>query len=107
VRILLDHWVDWRLKRLLPTHEVKAVHEMGLAQIKNGKLLTLAQAEFDVFLTVDRNLQYQQSVQEYSIAVVVLVARDNRLQTLSSLVPQVEALLSTVRPGWVYQIAAQ
>lgn len=107
MRILLDHCVDWRLKRLLPDHEVKTTFEMGWAAVKNGKLIALAQATFDVFVTVDRNIQYQQNLHGSSIAIVVLVARDNRLQTLSFLVPQLEELLPTIRPGQVYQVAAQ
>jgi hypothetical protein len=58
VKVLLDECVDWRLARDIVGHEVKAVHQMGWATIKNGELLALASQHFDVFVTVDRNLAF-------------------------------------------------
>jgi len=70
---------------------------MGWAGLKNGQLLTRAQTEFDVFITVDRNLSFQQNVSRYDIAIVVLRAASNRLQDLLPLVPKVRAALSNVQ----------
>lgn len=72
---------------------------MGWAAFKNGELLTTAEAEFDVFLTVDQNIQHQQNLQDRPLAIIVLVARNNRLETLSPLMPEVTVILPTVRPG--------
>lgn len=72
---------------------------MGWAAFKNGELLTAAEAEFDVFLTVDQNIQHQQNLQDRPLAIIVLVARNNRLETLSPLMPEVTVILPTVRPG--------
>ena len=62
MKVLLDECVPRKLKRELTEHEVLTVTEYGWSGIKNGKLLTLAEAEFDVFLTIDQNLKYQQNV---------------------------------------------
>ena len=72
---------------------------MGWAALKNGELLTAAQAEFDVFLTVDRNIQYQQNLKERLIGVVVLIAPNNRFETLLPFMPEVVAMLPNVRLG--------
>ena len=62
MRVLLDECLPRRLKRELVGHDARTVPEMGWASRRNGELLALAAAEFDVFLTVDRNLSYQQDV---------------------------------------------
>jgi hypothetical protein len=55
---------------------------MGWAGVKNGQLLALAEAEFDAFITVDRNLSFEQNLQQFNIAVIVLQAPSNRLADL-------------------------
>lgn len=60
MRLLLDESVPSRLRRSLPEHAVKTVVEMGWSGVKNGQLLTMAAREFDAFITVDKNLPYQQ-----------------------------------------------
>jgi predicted nuclease of predicted toxin-antitoxin system len=99
VKILLDECLDRRLARDLAGHEVKTVPQMGWATIKNGELLTLAEKEFDVFVTVDRNLSFQQHLPRYNIAVVVLRAPSNRLQDLRPLVSKLLAVLITAKRG--------
>jgi hypothetical protein len=61
MRVLLDECLPRALRRELPGHEVKTVGEAGWAGVTNGELLTLAAGHFDVLLTVDRSLEYQQS----------------------------------------------
>jgi len=76
MRILIDERLNWRLGRALPGHYCTSVQRMG-------QLLTLAQDQFDVFITGDRNLSFQQNVTAYRIAVVVLRAKGTQLhQTL-------------------------
>ena len=98
MRVLIDECVPRRLKRQLVGHDARTVPEMGWASKRNGELLALAAAEFDVFLTVDRNLSYQQDVSALGIAVVVLVARSNSIDDLRPLAPRIlEALANTTR----------
>ncbi len=75
---MLDECIDRRFAREFGELEVRTVPEMGWAGIKNGELMKLAEPEFDVFLTVDRNLSYQQNLSKYAIALLVLKARSNR-----------------------------
>ena len=106
MNILLDHCLDWRLKRLLPGHFVQATFQLGWDSFRNGRLLALAEGQFDVFLTVDKGLKYQQNMTGRHIAVITLRARNNRLATHAPLMPQVLALLPTVQPGQVYLVEA-
>jgi hypothetical protein len=99
LRLLLDECVDRRLARDLTGHEVKTVPEMGWSGVKNGELLTLAQAEFDVFITVDRNLSFQQTLPRFDIAVLVLHAPTNRLADLRLLTPKILSTLPTLLKG--------
>jgi hypothetical protein len=64
--------VDWRLSRAIVGHDVKTARQMGWLAIKNGELLALASESCDVFVTVDRNLSFQQDLPAWPIAVVVL-----------------------------------
>lgn len=77
MRILLDECIDRRLAKDIEGHEVRTVPQMGWAGIKNGDLLVRAQDQFDVFVTVDRNLSFQQNLPYFNIAVVVLQAPTN------------------------------
>lgn len=99
MRILLDECVDRRLAREIAGHDVRTVPEVGWAALKNGQLLTKAQAEYDVFVTVDRNLEHQQDLAKYAIAVIVLVARSSRVADLRLLVPKLLVAVQGARPG--------
>jgi len=99
VRILLDECIDWRLSRDVIGHDVKTARQMGWATIKNGELLALAAQQFDVFVTVDRNLSFQQNLAAFPIAVLVLRARTNRLADLRPLIPALLAALPGLKPG--------
>ena len=99
MRILLDECVDWRLSRDVIGHDVKTARQMGWATIKNGELLTLAAQQFDAFVTVDRNLSFQQNLAAFPIAIFVLRARTNRLADLRPLVPVLLAALPASKPG--------
>jgi hypothetical protein len=99
VKVLIDEWVDWRLARDIPGHSVKTARQMGWTTIKNGELLALAAAEFDVFVTVDRNLSFQQKLGSDPVAVIVLGATSNRLADLRPLVPKLLAAIERAQPG--------
>jgi hypothetical protein len=83
VRVLLDECLPRRLKRDLVGHDVRTAPEMGWASTRNGNLLRLAALQFDVFLTVDRKLQYQQKLSLFDIAVIVMVLRATRFWACS------------------------
>ena len=106
MRILLDECLPKRLRRDLVGHEVRSVPEMGWAGKQNGALLALAQASFDVFLTVDRNLAFQQDINRFEIAVVVMVAKTNKHSDLQSLVADVLTILGAVTPGQVVKVGS-
>jgi predicted nuclease of predicted toxin-antitoxin system len=99
MKLLLDECIDRKLAREFIGYEVKTVPQMGWGGTKNGQLLALAQTEFDVFITVDRNLSFQQNLPQFDIAVIVFQAPSNRLSELKPLVPQVLAILTIVAKG--------
>jgi hypothetical protein len=91
--------VDRRFSRELPGHFVRTVPQMGWATVKNGELLALAEREFEVFITVDRNLSFQQNLPKFNIAVLVLEAKSNRLADLKPLAPKLLAILPSLKKG--------
>ncbi len=107
MRILFDHCTPKSLRRHLIGHEVRTAYQMGWDRIVNGRLLALAEAKLDVFLTVDQNIPDQQNMRGRDIAVIVLIAFDTSPVTLAPLMPQILALLPTVQPGNVYFVEAQ
>jgi hypothetical protein len=83
------------------------VPDAGWAALKNGELLARAQQEFDAFITVDHNLPFQQELSRFSIAIIVLRARSNRVRDLRTLIPQLLAALPTARRGEVTWVGAE
>jgi hypothetical protein len=83
--VLLDECVDWRLSREIVGHDVETARQLGWTTVQNGELLTLASEQFDVFVTVDRNLSFQQNLGLLSIAVLVLRANRTGLPISSRL----------------------
>src|SRR5437868_7947549 len=102
MKVLLDECVPRKLRRELLEHEVHTVTERGRSGIKNGKLLALTEAEFDVFLTVDQNLKYQQNLKAFNIGVILLVARNNRLKTLLPLMPEAREALENIKAAILF-----
>jgi Domain of unknown function (DUF5615) len=99
VKVLLDECVDRRRAREFVGHDVRTARQMGWSTIRNGELLALAAKEFEVFVTFDRNLSFQQNLPAFAIAVVVLRAGSNRLADLRPLVPELLASLPTAERG--------
>ena len=106
MRILIDECLNWRLARALSAHYAVSAQKMGWGGLKNGVLLAEAEKQFDVFLTGDRNLSFQQNVTQCHIAVVVLHAPSTQLHHTLPLIPKVLALLPTLRPGQVADVHA-
>jgi hypothetical protein len=104
MRLLLDECVPRALRNDIPGHEVKTVAEVGWAGVKNGELLRLAAAEFDLLITVDRNLEYQQNFEGLSLAVIVIHAPSNDVTVLRPLMRVVVAAIAQARPGLVTHV---
>jgi hypothetical protein len=105
MRILLDECIPRPLKRKLADYEIRTVVEMEWSGKKNGELLKLmGQEGFTILLTTDQNLRYQQNLEQAGVAVVVLVARSNRLPDLVPLIPDVRSVLSTIASGQVIEV---
>lgn len=101
MRVFVDECVDWRLTHGIVGHEVKTAHQMGWESLKNGELLLLVSKQFDVFVTVDRNLSFQQNLPVFDIAVVILRSKSNRLVDLQRLLPDLLASVTVAKPGAV------
>jgi len=104
VKVLLDECVNQRLARDYIGHEVSTVEQMGWKSKENGELLALAAKAFDVFVTTDRNLSFQQNVQNLGIAVVVMTAHTNRLADLRRIVPALLKVMPFLKKGEVREI---
>ncbi|HZJ13901.1 MAG TPA: DUF5615 family PIN-like protein [Chthoniobacteraceae bacterium] len=104
MRVLLDECLPRRLKAQLVGHEIQTVPEAGWAGKKNGELLKLLAGKFEAFITIDKNLVYQQNLAGVSFGVVAIAARSNRLADLEPLVPRILEALSTLRPGEVLRV---
>ena len=105
MRVLLDEQLPRRLARELTAHDVRTVQQQGWAGLKNGELLQrAADAGFEVFLTADQNLQYQQNLARARIGVVVLVAPSNKLKDLLPLVAPALKAISHSQSGEVVRV---
>lgn len=96
MRILLDESLPSDPARLLVGHDSISVREAGWSGVKNGKLLALAASQFDVFLTADQNIEFQQNLAALPISVVILVVRRTRIQAIEPLVPDLLSLLTSL-----------
>jgi predicted nuclease of predicted toxin-antitoxin system len=106
VRVLLDECVPKRLGRFLSDHDVLTTPQAGWDGITNGELLRLAAEDFDVFVTVDRNLAFQQNPSNLPLPVIVIHSRSNKLSDMQPHVPALRQTLSSVLTSQVYHIGA-
>jgi len=102
VKILLDESVPRLLKLRLPQFDISTVQEMGWAGVQNGELLRRAEERFNVFITSDKNLRYQQNLLGHKLAILVLPS--NQVPLVLRLVPVIEAWLTTIQPGSVVDV---
>ena len=98
MRILLDESLPRGLCDLMVGHEAMTVRAVGWSGIKNGELLARAATRFDVFVTADRNIEFQQNLAKLPIAVVVLMLRSTRVQAIEPIVPELLKLLNHIPP---------
>ena len=104
MRLLLDECLPRMLKRDLVGHDVATVVEAGYSGMKNGALLRTAAGNYDVFITVDQNLPFQQNIGSLEIAVLVLVAGGIKYDDLQALAPQVLETLPTLKSGEIRRL---
>jgi predicted nuclease of predicted toxin-antitoxin system len=104
MRLLIDECLPRALKRLLAEHTCRTVQEMGWAGKKNDLLVSLAEREFEVLITMDQGFEYQQNLGDRKIALLLLVASSNQLEDLAPLIPSALAVLHTIQPGSVIRV---
>jgi predicted nuclease of predicted toxin-antitoxin system len=106
MKILIDECVPRKLKYSLPDHEFHTVPEAGLAGKKNGSLLDLAEsAGFEIFVTMDKGLEYEQNLAGRSMAILILRAKSNRLADLLPLAPDLLRTMKLARKGEIHRIS--
>ena len=106
MRILLDESVPGRLGSLLTGHTTITVQRRGWASIKNGKLLALAAGEFDVLLTADKGMEYQQNLATLPVSILIVLARSNRLEDLAAAVPVILLALEELPPRTLRKVSS-
>ena len=108
MRILLDECVFKPLKKEFADLNIKTVREMDWSGTKNGALLKLMkEAGFTILLTSDRNLKYEQNLQQVGISVIVMAARTNRLGDLLPLVSKVNEALVKIKLGELIEVSLE
>ena len=106
MKILIDECVPDELKGTLAAmdHECETVRRAGYGSKKNGELLTLAEGHWDVLLTTDRNIKYQQNMTGRSVSILILRAKSNRMKDLVPLMPACAKALLSIHAGRVVEV---
>ncbi len=97
MKIIIDECVPHIVKKRLPERGIKTVQEMGWAGVKNGELIKLVEENFDIFVTSDKNLLYQQNLQDRTIAILLLPS--NQVPVIENLLPQIDEELEKIKPN--------
>ena len=106
-RVLLDENIDRKLKRSFDlSYEVVTVPERGWSGKKNGELLRAAELEFDVLITLDRNLQHQQNLPKYALAVVLILSKSSRRADIEPAMAEVNRTVAEAKAGTLVAITA-
>jgi predicted nuclease of predicted toxin-antitoxin system len=105
MRVLLDEQLPRHLAREIAGHDVSTVQQRGWAGLKNGELLRVAaDAGFEVLVTADHNMQFQQNLSQSRLGIILLEASSNALEDLLPLVPSLLAAIPQSRPGQLLRI---
>ncbi len=97
MKVLVDECVPLKLVRMLSGHQFTTAQRKGWGSFKNGRLLSMAESEFDLFITCDRNLEYQQNLKGRKIAILFLST--NHWPTLKRRVALVQGALDSIKSG--------
>jgi hypothetical protein len=106
MRILLDACVPKRFKLQLPEHEVRTAREVRLNTLEDRQLLDAIAGKFDVLITMDKSIPFQQQLQDKPFALVLLRANSNRLPDLLPLAPKLRGVLAMAKPGTITEVSA-
>ncbi len=104
MRVLIDECIDPRLKTLLSDQDVATVHEQGWGTLEDGPLLAQAQKEFDIFVTIDGSLEFQQNVSSFHIALIVVHVPKNQIAHYRAIQKELLAAIEQARPGVVIHV---
>ena len=105
MRILIDECIDERFRNFLSGYDCQTARYAGLPGLKNGELLEAAEAaKFDVFLTVDQDIEYQQNLADRKLAIIVFRTKSNRLTDLLILLGNCLARIQSIEPGQLVRI---
>jgi hypothetical protein len=102
VRVLFDTYVPQPLRKSLPGHTIKTAQEMGWDRLRNGELIRMAEGSFDVLITSDQKLKYQQNLSGRAIGIIVLPT--NHLRAVLKLASKIAVELPEVSPGVLLEI---
>ena len=105
MRILLDHCMPENFRKLLPAHVISTTAEMGWDSLSNGRLLCAAAEQFDVLLTVDKGIRYQQNLRNLPLSIVVIRAQSNSLRSLEKCVTAINEALAKLQPRQFVEVA--
>jgi predicted nuclease of predicted toxin-antitoxin system len=97
LKVFFDECVPRPLMKLFPEYEIRTAQDMGWGRKKNGELLKLAETQFEIFVTTDTNLRYQQNLKERRIALLVL--SPNNLHLLKSKYQEIAAAIASLQPS--------
>ena len=106
MRVLLDENLPVDLAAELVGHEVATITRLGWQGIKNSELLHRAQGRFEVLVTMDRNLEFQQHIAGFELCVVLVLASSNRMVHLRPTVPAILEAMEAGRPGELLRVGA-
>ncbi|MBC7901111.1 MAG: DUF5615 family PIN-like protein [Saprospiraceae bacterium] len=102
MKIIIDECVPSIVKKLLPQRKIKTVQEMGWAGIKNGELLELVEEQFEVSITSDKNLRYQQNLKGRKLAIILLPS--NQVPVVENLLPEIDEIIRLIQPNEFIEI---
>ena len=106
MRILLDECVNAGVSNALPGHAVKTVAQTGWCGTADGPLLVLAQEQFDVFVTIDRSLEYQQNCKRFDLGFIIVHVRSNEISSYLHLFAQIKEAAEKVRAGEMIHVVS-
>ena len=104
MKIVIDECLPHRLAKALPGHKVCTVQQIRLNGLLHGALLKAINDDFDVFITIDQNIVFQQNLKSVKMAVIVLCARTNRFDDIQPLIPAILKALPRIKPGQIIKI---
>jgi hypothetical protein len=104
MKILLDENVHHGFRKILESHEVYTVQFMGWTGVKNGNLLKLADGKFDLLITLDTGILYENDFTGLNISVITLISKSVQFKDLLPLVPRLLTEINQIKPGKIVNI---